>query len=81
MKKIFIIIVSILMFANMDALGCNERAANERQNHKGMMLSIKNPFDKIINYSADICLLKYGKWVTTDVYDVLSEFIKGILYH
>lgn len=43
---------------------------NEGQNHKGMMLSIKNPFDKIINYSADICLLKYSKWVTTDVYDI-----------
>ena len=42
----------------------------EGKQHKYMMLFIENPFEKRLRYSANICLLKYGKWVATDVYDV-----------
>ena len=34
------------------------------------MLFIENPYKKKLHYSANICLLKYGKWISTDVYDV-----------
>lgn len=42
----------------------------EGKKHKTMMLYIENPFTRKLHYSANICLLKYGKWITTDVYDV-----------
>ena len=42
----------------------------EEKTHKYMMLYIENPYTKKLHYSANICLLKYGKWISTDVYDV-----------
>ena len=46
------------------------KQVSEGKQHKYMMLFIENPFEKRLRYSANICLLKYGKWVATDVYDV-----------
>ena len=43
---------------------------SEEKLHKYMVLSVKNPFDKELKYSAAICLLKYGKWVETDVLNI-----------
>lgn len=40
---------------------------NEGKKHKCMMLSIFNPFEKELEYSAIILLPKYGRWVETDV--------------
>ncbi len=43
---------------------------SEEKNHKSMMLSVFNPFDKELEYSAVICLLMYGKFVETTVWDI-----------
>ena len=40
---------------------------NDGKKHKCMMLSIFNPFEKELEYSAIILLPKYGRWVETDV--------------
>ena len=42
----------------------------EEKTHKYMMLYIENPYTKKLHYSVNICLLKYDKWISTDVYDV-----------
>jgi hypothetical protein len=45
--------------------------------HKNMMLSIKNPFKKDIEYKAYIFLVKLKKWVNTSVVNIragLSSF-------
>ena len=46
-----------------------KQVCDERK-HKYMMLFIENPHTKKLHYSVKICLIKYGKWVSTDVYDV-----------
>ena len=38
--------------------------------HKNMMLSVYNPFDKKIKYSAMIYLTKYNRWINTSVVDL-----------
>lgn len=38
--------------------------------HKSMMLSVYNPFDKKIKYSALIFLTKHNRWVNTSVVDL-----------
>jgi hypothetical protein len=40
--------------------------------HKSMMLSIKNPFNKDLNYEALIYLMKNKKWVSTSILPVLA---------
>ena len=42
----------------------------EERLHKFMMLTIKNPFDKTLKYSAFILLMKYKKWIKTSVLDI-----------
>lgn len=47
----------------------------EEKMHKSMMLSVQNPFGRDLEYSAVICLLMYGKFVETDVWDVMAGTI------
>lgn len=35
--------------------------------HKGMMLKIENPFNKKLEYKANMFLMKYNKWAPTSV--------------
>jgi hypothetical protein len=35
--------------------------------HKGMMLKIENPFNKKIEYKANMFLMKYNKWAPTSI--------------
>lgn len=43
---------------------------NENKLHKQMRLTITNPFSKQLEYSAQINLMKYKKWVKTSVVPV-----------
>ena len=43
--------------------------------HQAMMLSVFNPFEKDLEYSAIIYLLMYGRWVETDVIDIKPNAI------
>lgn len=45
---------------------CNDKV------HELMMLSIKNPFDKDLNYKALIYLMEHKKWVSTSVLPVVA---------
>lgn len=45
----------------------------EGNTHKSMQLSISNPFNNTLTYKAKICLLKNGKWVSTNVYPVKAK--------
>ena len=45
---------------------------SEGKNHQFMMLTITNPFSKTLSYSAHICLVKYARWVDTNVVDVMA---------
>jgi hypothetical protein len=38
--------------------------------HKGMMLEVENPFNKELEYKANMFLMKYNKWVSTSVLPV-----------
>jgi hypothetical protein len=44
----------------------------EGRKHKLMMLTIKNPFSKDLNYGAGIYLMNNKKWVSTSVLPVLA---------
>lgn len=41
--------------------------------HKGMMLKIVNPFDKKLEYKANMFLMKYNKWAPTSVLPIQGE--------
>lgn len=41
--------------------------------HMMMMLSVKNPFTKDLNYKAGIYLMKYNKWISTSIEPVMAE--------
>lgn len=45
---------------------------SEEKKHECMMLSVFNPFDRELEYSAIIGLLLYGKSVETDVWDIAA---------
>ena len=47
----------------------------ENKKHKGMMLSIKNPFNTTLKYEAKIFLMKENKWTSTNVYPVKTNLI------
>lgn len=42
----------------------------DKKVHKMMMLKVVNPFKQQLIYHASIFLMKYKKWVSTDVYPV-----------
>ena len=39
----------------------------DSRKHRGMMLEIENPFDKKLEYEAQMYLMNHNKWVVTDV--------------
>ncbi len=41
--------------------------------HQAMMLSVFNPFEQDLGYSAIIYLLMYGRWVESEVIDIKPE--------
>jgi hypothetical protein len=43
--------------------------------HTGMMLKIENPFNKKLEYKAKMFLMKYNKWVPTNVLPVQQKLI------
>jgi hypothetical protein len=58
--------------------------------HNFMMLEIKNPFEKNMEYKADIFLLKYDRWVDTSIipvkaglssYEMWPDIILSIVLH
>jgi hypothetical protein len=40
-----------------------------------MMLSIKNPFDRDMEYKADIYLIKYNRWINTSIVPVKAKLL------
>ena len=45
----------------------------EGKKHKGMMLNIENPFNKKLEYKANMFLMKYNKWAPTSVLPVQAK--------
>jgi hypothetical protein len=45
------------------------------QIHNFMMLKIKNPFNKDMEYKADIYLLKYNRWINTSIIPVRAGLL------
>jgi len=41
--------------------------------HKGMMLKIENPFNKKLEYKANMFLMKYNKWAPTSVLPIQAK--------
>jgi hypothetical protein len=45
----------------------------EGKKHNGMILNIHNPFDKKLEYKANMFLMHYDKWVPTSVLPIQAN--------